>query len=173
MAVIVTWVEFNGTDAASGNGTALATNLNFGSIDSADVVPASHPIAAGSNSYVKYWKAQWSGSFTSITNVKLYKSAGNFVSGESLKFSGNYTKSGSPTPTGISVPNILVSLPGSNNVCLPNCTNGTLSQADYESSPGYASGARSSTMVFQLQTTSGIEAGAVSQKTMSLTYDRL
>jgi len=172
MAVTVTWVEFNGTDLEGGNGTAVATNLNLGSADSADVVPASNPIAAGSNSYVKYWRVQWSGSFTSISNAKLYKSAGAFVTGESYKFSGTYTKSGAPSQTGISVPNIPTSLPGSNNISLPNTTDGTLWQADYESTPDYASGARSSTMAFQLQTTSSIAAGPVNQKTISLTYDR-
>ena len=172
MAVTVTWVEFNGTDAASGNGTALADNINFGSADSANVVPASNPIAAGSNSYVKYWKVQWSGSFTSISNAKMYKSAGDLKSGETLKFSGNYTKTGSPSQTSISVPDIPTSLPGSNNICLPNLTTDSLLQTDYESSPDYASGARSSTIAFQLQTSAAIAAGVVNQKTISLTYDR-
>lgn len=173
MAVTVTWVEFNGTDLDTGNGTALAVNINFGSVDSVDVVPASNPIAAGSHSFVKYWQAQWSGSFTSISNAKLYKSAGTLVSGESLKFSGNYAKVGAPTQTSISVPNIPVSLPGSNNICLPNLITDTLYQTDYKSSANYASGARSSTMAFQLQTTSGIAAGSVNQKTISLVYDRV
>ncbi|KKL23250.1 hypothetical protein LCGC14_2427290 [marine sediment metagenome] len=172
MAVTITWVEFNGADSDAGNGTALATNLNFGSVDNVNVVTASNPIAAGSNSYVKYWQVQWSGSFTSISNAKLYKSAGDFKSSEALKFSGSYTKAGAPTQTSIDVPDIPSSLPGSNNIALPNTTTGTLWQADYESSPDYASGARSSTMVFQLQTASGIDAGPLNQKTISLTYDR-
>ena len=172
MSVIVTWVEFNGAAPDSGNGV-LATNINFGSVDSVDVVPSSYPIAAGSNSYVKYWKAQWSGSFTSVSNAKLYKSSGDLISGETIKFSGSYAKPGAPTQTGISAPDILVALPGSNNICLPNTTGGTLWQADYKSSPNYASGARSSTMAFQLQTVPGIAAGSVNQKTISLTYDRV
>lgn len=178
MAVTVTWVEFNVADDEAGQGTALATNLNFGSVDSVDLAVASNPIAAGSNSYAKYWKAQWSGSFTSISNAKLYKSAGAFVSGETLKFSGNYAKVGSPSATalpavgGVVVPGIPTALPGSNNICLPNTTTGTLWFADYKSSFDQASGARSSTMALQLQTTSGIAAGPVNQKTISLTYDR-
>lgn len=172
MAVTVTWVEFNSTDLDTGNGTALATNINFGSVDNVNIVTASNPIAAGSSSFVKYWQAQWSGSFTSVSNAKLYKSAGDLITNETLKFSGNYAKSGAPSQTSLNVPNIPTSLPGSNNVSLPNTTTGTLWQADYESSPDYASGARSSTMVFQLQTSAGISAGPVNQKTISLTYDR-
>lgn len=177
MAVIVTWVEFNGASPGSGNGTALATNINFGSTDSANIDTASHPIAAGSNSYAKFWKAQWSGSFTSISNAKLYKSDGDYVSGEVIKFSGNYTKvtpSNSPLPNvgTAQVPDIPETLPGSNNICLPDMTTDILYQADYESSPNYASGARSSMMAFQLQTESGIAAGPVNRKTFSLVYDR-
>lgn len=178
MAVTVTWVEFNGTTAAAGQGTGLATNLNFGSIDSIDLTTASNPIAAGSNSYVKYWKAQWSGSFSTISNAKLYKSAGDYLTGESIKFSGTYAKSGAPSQTTLpavganAVPVIPTSLPGSNNIGLPNYPNTTLTLAGYYSSPGYASGARTSMMAFQLQTTSGVAAGPVNQKTVSLTYDR-
>jgi len=72
----------------------------------------------------------------------------------------------------MAVPVIPVALPGSNNVGLPNYTDGTLTLAAYVSSPGYASGARTSMMSFQLQTTSSIAAGPVNQKTVSLTYDR-
>jgi len=164
MAVTVTWVEFNGTDPDSGNGTALATNLNFGSTDMANLAPASYPIAAGSNSFVKYWKAQWSGSFTSISNAKIYKSSGDYVAGETLKFSGSYSKSGAPSSSALTVGDIPTSLPAENNVALPNLTSDTLS--------GPASGARSSTMVFQLQISSAASAGPVNQKVISLTYDR-
>lgn len=177
MAVTVTWVEYNGSALGAGIGTRLASNLNFGSVDNVNVVPASSPIAAGSNSYAKYWKAQWSGSFTSIFNAKLYKSAGTYLTGEALKFSGSYAKAGSPSQTALpnvgakAVPAIPITLP-SNNVCLPNTTTGYLWRQSYASSPGYASGARSSMMAFQLQTTAAIAAGAVNQKTISLTYDR-
>jgi len=178
MAVIVTWTEFNGSDTGASQGTGLATNLNFGSIDQIDLTPANNPIAAGSNSYAKYIKVQWSGSFTQITNAKLWKSAGNYVTGEFIKFSGNYTKSGAPSTTSVpavggkAVPVIPVSQPSANNIALPNTTTGILYQEVYESSPGYASGARSSMTVLQLQTTSSTPAGPVNQKTFSLTYDR-
>lgn len=179
MAVTVYWVEFNGGAHDSSLGSALAQNLNFGSTDLANLTPASYPIAAGSNSFAKYFKVHFSGSYTQISNAKLWKSNGAYKTGESIKFSGNYVKGYSspsqtalPAVSGNAVPNILTSSPSSPNICLPDLTTDVLKQIDYESTPGYASGAYSSMMAFQLQTTSGTPAGLVNQKTISLTYDR-
>ncbi len=179
MAVTVYWVEFNGLYHDDSLGTALAQSLNFGSTDLANLTPASYPIAAGANSFAKYIKIHFSGSYTQISNAKLWKSNGAYKTGEAIKFSGNYIKGfdapsadSLPAVSGNSVPDILTSSPGSANICLPNLTTDILKQSDYESSPGYASGAYSSMMTFQLQTTSDASAGPVNQKTISLTYDR-
>jgi len=179
MSVTVYWVEFNGLDHDDSLGTAFAQSLNFGSIDLANLQAASYPIAAGSNSVAKYIKLHFSGSYTQISNAKLWKSNGAYKTGEVMKFSGNYIKGFDapsantlPAVSGKSVPNILTSSPSSANICLPNLTTDVLKQADYESSPGCASGAYSSMMVFQLQTTSAISSGPVNQKTISLIYDR-
>jgi hypothetical protein len=101
------------------------------------------------------------------------------VTGESIKFSGNYIKGVTapsedalPAVSGNAVPVILVASPTSPNVCLPDLTTDILKQVDYESTPGYASGAYSSMTTFQLQTTASTPAGPVIQKTFSLTYDR-
>lgn len=179
MAVTVYWVEYNGGAHDDSLGSALATNLNFGSTDLANLTPASYPIAAGANSFAKYIKLHFSGSYTQVSNAKLWKSNGAYVTGESLKFSGNYIKGyNSPSATalpavsGTAVPDIPVASPSTPNICLPGATDDILQQSDYESSPGYASGAYSSMMAFQLQTTSSTPAGPVNQKTISLTYDR-
>lgn len=179
MAVTVYWVEYNGSYHDSSLGSALASSINFGSTDVANLTPASYPIAAGSHSFAKYIKVHFSGSFTQISNAKLWKSNGAYVTGESIKFSGNYIKgftapsaTALPAVSGNAVPDIATSSPGSANVCLPDLTTDILKQEDYVSTPGYASGAYSSMMVFQLQTTSSTPAGPVNQKTISLTYDR-
>jgi hypothetical protein len=179
MAVTVYWVEFNAGYGDGSTGTALAQSLNFGSVDLANLTPASYPIAAGSNGFAKYIKIHFSGSYTQISNAKLWKSNGAYKTGEAIKFSGNYVKgTGAPTATalpavsGKAVPDIAVASPGSANVCLPDLTTDILKQSEHESSPGYASGAYSSMMAFQLQTTSSAPAGPVNTKTISLTYDR-
>ena len=186
MAVTVKWVEYNGTVDDAGQGSALVSTINFGSTDSADLTPASYPIAAGSNSYIKYLKLQFSGSFTKIDNLKLWKSSGNYKTGETIKFSGSYTKSGAPVQTDIpdvggkAVPNIPTSSPADANVAYTKwgtddhtTTAASLpTPSQSESSPGYYSGSRSSMMAFQLQTTSSTPAGAVNEKTISVTFDR-
>ena len=88
MAVTVTFVEFNGATLEMSQGTAKASNINFGNTDAANLVPASYPIAAGSNSFAKFIQAQWSGSFTTITNAKFWMSAGALKTGETIMFSG-------------------------------------------------------------------------------------
>ena len=186
MAVTVTFVEFNGATVEHSQGTAKANNLNFGNTDAANLVPASYPVAAGSKAFAKFVQAQWSGSFTSITNAKLWLSAGALKSGESIMFSGSYSKitpaiTALPNVGAKAVPAVPSSQPASANVafaksaarntftttagCVPN-------GGQALSSPGCYSGSRSSTMAIQLQTTGAIDAGAVNTKTFSLSYDR-
>lgn len=165
MAVTVKWIEFPG---APGNVGVEATNLNFGSVDEVDLNPADHPISAGANSYVKYWKIQWSGSFSSISNAKLFKSEGDLVAGEAFKFSGDLeadglsdgTKQSAPTQAPAPAPDIPEATPVENNVKL---------SGDMLSGPGAA---RSEMLLFQLQTATIIDAGPVNTKTISLIYDR-
>ena len=173
MAVTVTWIEFNESNGSPGSHVgSTATNINFGNTDAVNLSPASYPIAAASNSFAKYLKVNISGSYTQISNAKLYKSAGNYVTGESILFSGSVDWA-IPVTTDTSDPAIATSLPESNNICLPNLTTDTLPASTEEaSSPGYYSGSRTSLMRFQVQTTSSTPAGAVNQKTFSITYDR-
>jgi hypothetical protein len=218
MAVTVTWIEFNGSNSAwpakTGKGrpaigaqTAIKAgagqvgisgsypikNLNFGAVDSTNVVPAYYPIPAGSNSYAKYFKLQFSGSFTTIGNIKLWMSNGLLKTGESILFSGNVAKGTTISPSttsiltthpgsGTFIPKAIpTSVPTTANICSQNTTSSTLPintimgagyAGEIYSSPGYYSGVRASCCVMQLQTTTAIEAGAVNTKTFSVIYDR-
>jgi hypothetical protein len=192
MPTAVHWIEFNGSAAGSGQGSKVLNptnlsgdpkgtqgNLNFGNTDAPSLNPASYPIAAGANSYAKFIKLQFSGNFSQISNPKLWLSSGALVTGQSIKFSGNYTKI-TPSTTALpavgahSVPDIPTTQPVTNNVCLPNTTISTLPYAGQTtSSPGYYSGSRSSMMAFQEQTTSAISAGATNALVFSVTYDRM
>lgn len=186
MAVTVTFVEFNGSQPENSQGSGLASNLNFGNTDARNIVASSYPIAAGSNSYAKFVQAQWSGSFTKITNAKLWLSAGALKTGEAIKFSGSYSKitpatTALPAVGGKSVPDIPTSQPSSANVAFAKSTDESTftttaghipNSGQAASSPGYYSGSRSSTMAFQMQTTGAIDAGPVNTKTISLSYDR-
>jgi hypothetical protein len=77
------WVEYNGA-------TPTPTDINylyFGNIDSPLFTPLSYPIRAGYNSYSKYIKIRFSGSFVEVANLKLWQSSGSFP-GISLRFGG-------------------------------------------------------------------------------------
>lgn len=192
MAVTVSWIEYvSGESPGTDQGTA-ASNINFGNTSAVDLTPSSYPIAAGSNSYSKYFRLLFSGSFTQISNAKLWKSAGTYVTDEYVWFSGNVDYatpstseilSGEPDAewtdygTGRRIP---TSQPSNNNVVLSRhatgsggSTNTTLPEGDEtNSTPGYYSGSRSAILVFQLTTSASTPAGPVNQKTISLTYDR-
>ena len=53
MTVTAAWAEFNGASAYATPDVADITNTNWGSADSANLVAASNPITAGTNSYEK------------------------------------------------------------------------------------------------------------------------
>ena len=170
MAVTFSWVEFNGDSGsvvALGGGQTLLTNLNFGSVDQAHIEPTTYPISAGSNSYGKYICGQWSGSFTEITNIKFWKSAGDYVTGESCQFTGSIAY-GTPSDSDYGDPDVQTSQPTVPNVAIPhfppNGPGGGLS--------GPTSGSRTAFMRIQALTTSESPAGATNTKTFSLTYDR-
>jgi len=193
MAVTLTWIEWitgetPGTTPhdtfsfKTGGDTpptiTSASNINFGNVSSRDITAASNPVTAGSNSFTKYFRVNFSGSYTSISNAKLWKSAGAYVTGESIQFSGNIAYA-APTETDASDGAVATATP-TNNVGLnaydPADTaaqDKTLPNgSESASSPGYYSGSRTSTMRFQMITTGSSPAGAVNQKTISLSYDR-
>ena len=208
MAVTVYWVEYitgesRGTtqkylgtghdfDTAEAHTVTSSTNLNFGNVSEADLTPTSNPIAAGSNSFSKYFRLQFSGAYTQISNAKLWKSAGAYVTDEYVWFSGNIDfaapgagaiLSGEPDAewtdynTGRRIP---TSQPSLNNVVLYSGASTAAGSTaavlpawqEAESTPGYYSSSRSATIVFQLTTSASSPAGPVNQKTISLTYDR-
>lgn len=208
MAVTVYWIEYitgetpGTTDHNLGIGEAYAyseahtvtnaTNLNFGNTSARALTPATYPIAAGSNSYSKYFKLMFSGSYTQISNAKLWASTSNYVTDEYIWFSGNVdyaapataeVLSGEPdaewTDFGVGR-RIPTSQPSNNNVVLTRYAQesaGTSASTmptanETEASPGYYSGSYSATIVFQLTTSASSPAGPVNQKTISLTYDR-
>lgn len=135
--------------------TDAISNINFGNVDSFNVVPASNPITAGNNSYEKYIRGHFSGTYTSVSNLKFYKSAGAYVTGEDIKAAVNasYVQ---PVATASVVA----------TVTIPT----TLGTALVPTAPG-ASPSYSGYITMQLQTTVSTPPGNVNQKTFTLQYD--
>lgn len=178
-SLAITWVEWNGSQTPGLDGGTPVSTLNFGSFDGSDITSVDHPTTHGTNSYTKYIKVQFSGSFIQISNARIWKSDGAYSTGEVIKFSGNIamdipSTTDVSTGFGVGADDIPTSTPSSNLVLVQGTTtDSTLPNPnDESSSPGYYSGSRTSLMVFQVQTTLSTPAGPTAIKEIAITYDR-
>jgi len=136
------------------------SNLNFGSNDSVNIVASTYPITAGQNSFAKYIRAKFSGSFTTIANMLFWKSLGEYVASELCKAGANVAyATPSQTATG--------------DATIPTTEGSALAiqaadGSDTIVAPGYTKYIR-----LQLQTGTGTPSGAVAQKTFCFQYDEV
>ena len=152
--------QFSEANTVSETVTDGISNLNFGSNDSANLVTATYPISKGQNSFSKYLKAHFYGTFTTISNMLFWKSAGTYVTGESIVAAANATFSTpSQTATGDSA------IPTTSGTALTIQSSGGNATI---TAPGYTKYIR-----LQLQTTGSSPAGAVNQKTFTFQYDEV
>jgi len=152
MSATFRWSESN---TVSETVTDTLSNVNFGNADSPNLTPASNPIAAGQNSFEKWVRGKFSGAFTSIANLRFWKSAGSYVTGESIKAAVNATF-GTPVSTTSAVATVAVPVT-EGTALVPTAP---VTNPDYS---GY--------ITMQLQTTVSTPPGAVNQKMMTLKYD--
>lgn len=161
MALVVTWNEYNG---AGETGTNDITDIILSSTDAPDVTPADYPITAGENSYIVYLKVEFTGmaseSISEIANTRIYKSAGNYVTGEGMTYDGSSVSYATPVQTASGDSAIPTSDPGSQNLDLNSSSSGVLT-ADGESDY----------FRMQIQTTVATPPGALNDKTITLLYD--
>lgn len=154
------WVEYlsNATD------TATPTNLNLGSTLAANLAPSTYPITAGTYSYEKWIKVNFSGSFTRIDNIQFWKSAGAYVTGEVINWTGEETAYSAPTESASSdaTTSVPTSDPGTANVSIGGSLSGSLTSTG-----------SSDFIILQASVTSAASAGAVNQKTFTLQYDEV
>ena len=151
--------EFSESNGAEVVHDSIA-NLNFGSNDSYELNTTTYPIIRGNASFEKYMRCKFSGIFTEISNMKFWKSAGVYVTGELCKAAANiaYVQ---PSAT----PNADSDIPVVEGSALAiQAADGTLTITV----PGYTKYIR-----LQLQTTGTTPAGAVNQKTMTFQYDEI
>ena len=159
MAATFEWSESNG---ATPDVTDDIANLNFGDIDDAEIVVADYPIVAGNNSYEKNIRGKFSGTFTEISNMKFWKSAGALVTGEAIK-ADLVTSYVQPVKT--------ASTRATTDVPTTEGTAIAVLAADGEATIDAAGYTRY--ICLQLQTTSETPAGAVNQKTFTFQYDEV
>jgi len=162
MPSVHSWSESNGSGEVVTDGIA---NINFGSNDSYNLAPASYLITAGANSFKKYIRCKFTSTYTEISNMKFWKSAGALGTGEVITAAANATFA---TP----------SAGASGDSAIPT-TEGTalaLNSAEGAATIVYGgSGVSGYTgyLRLQLQTTESTPAGAVAQKTLTFQFDEV
>jgi hypothetical protein len=162
MSAIFHWCESNEAGEVE---TQDIANLNFGNQDAPEVDVDLYPVTRGQNSYSKYIRALFTGTWTDITAIKFWKSLGDYVSGETLKAAANVAYvTPSKTSTGDSnIPTI------EGSALSINSAEGEVN-IEYGGSgvSGYTSYIR-----LQLQSLISTPPGAVNQKTFTLQYDEV
>jgi hypothetical protein len=162
MSAVFEWSESNGASEVITDDIA---NVNFGSVDSVEITPNSNTILTGANSYSKYIRGKFTGTFTEIYNIKFRKSSGDYKTGESITARANTTYSAPSTAT---MPDSTV--PITEGAAL------SINSAEGASSIQYGvSGVSGYTAYIRLQTrsTSLTPAGSGNQKTFTLSYDEI
>ncbi|NCD07011.1 MAG: hypothetical protein EOL97_12910 [Spirochaetia bacterium] len=157
----VTVNEYNTTSSS----VVVATNLNFGSINQANLNVSLYPVVAGTSSYEKWIKILFGGVFTSISNIKIYKTSGDYVTGETLKYSGGVTSWTMPTNNASSVATtpIPTSEPVSSNVKVGGVLGETIT----------VSGTTTDFIVLQASFSNNTSAGMVNRKAITISWDEV
>jgi len=162
MAAVHHWYESNEVGEVE---TADISNINFGSVDESEIVPASAPVIAGEASYEKYIRCLFTGTWTEISNMKFWKSSGDYKTGEAIKAAKNVAYA-TPSDT----PNADDDVPTSLGEAL------AIKSAEGEDVIEYgATGVSgySGYIRLQLQTTGATPAGAVNQKQFTFQIDEI
>lgn len=159
MAATYAWSESNGAGEVV---TDSISTLNYGSTDAADLTAASYPVVAGQSSYEKYIRAKFSDAFTEISNMKFWKSAGSYVTGESVKAGANkaYVQPVSTVST-VATADVPVAQGSALSI---QASDGSATIT----APGYTK-----YIVLQLQTTSSTPAGSTPTKTFTYQFDEV
>ena len=138
------------------------SNLNFGSSDEPNLVPADNKILVGENSYEKYIRIKVEGSgWTEISNMKFWKYSGNYLTDELVKAASNQTYS---TPLDTTSSKAIAAIPTDVGSALD--IQSTEIDTSIFTTPGY-----SKYIVLQLQTSESTPAGAGNTKSFAFQYD--
>lgn len=162
MAATFAWSESNGAGEVI---TDSISNVNFGSNDSVNIVPATYPVTAGENSFTKYIRCKFTGTYVEISNMLFWKNSGALVTGEKIKASVNATYA---TPSVVAT--------ADDDIPVTEGTALAVNSAEGESTIVYgASGVSGYTgyIKLQLQLTTAVAAGALAQKQFTFQFDEV
>jgi hypothetical protein len=164
---MVATVELCESNGAGETVTHSISNLNYGNTDAANLTPASYPITVGNNSYRKEVRLHVTamGGSNKIDNVQIWKSAGAYVTGESIQtnltttgYSATaYVTPATTTYTALAMP---TADPAAANLGIAGSLTGSITAAAY-----------SDYWHSQIQSTGSTPPGNANQKTFTIQYD--
>lgn len=165
---MVATIEIDESNGVGEDLTDDISNCNFGDDDSANLTPATYPIVAGENSYEKYWKLDFAGTFNQIDNLKIWKSAGNYVTDEGIDTNARESSYGGAesyvqpikTTSTKATQVFPVTEPSGTNLGFGGSLGGNITSAG-----------KSDYLIMQSQTSTSTPAGDVTQKTFTFQYD--
>jgi hypothetical protein len=142
------------------------TNLNFGSIDDHELNTTTYPVTRGNASFEKYLRCKFTGVWTEISNMKLWRSdVLGYKTGETLKASANqaYVQPSDVANADSDIPLVVGSALHIH------------SAEDVDTIIYGATGVSGYTAYIRLQlhTTISTPSGAVFQKTLTFQYDEV
>jgi hypothetical protein len=157
MVATCTLSESNGAGETKHDDVA---NVNLGSQDTYEVVPANAPITAGQNSYSKYLQLHFTGTFNKIDNLKVWASSATPTTNASIVYDTVTVASyAAPSTTSIGTTAIPTSEPSA-NVGIGGSLSGSLTAIGY-----------SDYIRIQEKTASNSPAGNTTQITFTFQYD--
>jgi hypothetical protein len=161
MSAVFHWSESN---TVSQTITDDITNINFGSSDSVNLNTTTYPIVRGNNSFSKYIRCKFTGTWTTISNMRFWKSLGAYATGEAIKASFNATFA-TPSQTGTGDSDVPTAEPAQNVNSFEGASTIVYGAFGVSGYTGY--------IRLQLQTTGSTPSGAVAQKTFTFKYDEV
>ncbi len=154
MAATFEHSESNGAGEAVTNGIA---NTNFGNTDGPNLSAPNNQVVAGNNSFEKWYRGRYSGSFTTISNLRFWKSAGALPANVTIKAAADAAYA-----TPVDTTSVVAT------VDVPTVEGSALTPAAPSGNPDF-----SGYLTLQMQTTVAAVPGAVPTQTFTLKYDEV
>lgn len=154
MPSVFEWSESNGAGETVTDGIL---NVNFGNVDSPNLSSPNNRVVAGENSFEKWIRGHFEGTFTTIDNLRFWKSGGSLGTGVSIKADVNDMYA---TPTDVTSTVATVNVPTTEGTAL--VPDAPVMTGDYS---GY--------ITMQLQTTIAASPGSIGTQTFTLKWDEV
>ena len=125
MASTVTFIEYLSSETA----TATPTQLDLVSTIAPNASRSTYPVSVGNYSQTKAFKIRFDGTFTNVSQVKLYKSDGAYLTGETIAYgvsSSYHVPTGGAYEDSVADTAIPTSLPATANVTIGGDLGGTI-----------------------------------------------